>query len=52
VLSGALDDLVSDPEGARRARESAEQAARSRPVEAMAGAFAEAVAPLWEFTEP
>ncbi len=52
VLAGALDDLVSDPEGARRARESAEQAARERPVEAMASAFAEAVAPLWEFTEP
>jgi glycosyltransferase involved in cell wall biosynthesis len=52
VLSGALRDLVADPDGARRARESAEQAARSRPVEGMATAFAEAVAPLWEFTEP
>ena len=52
VLAGAVRDLVADPDGAHRARESAEQAARERPVEGMAAAFAEAVAPLWEFTEP
>jgi glycosyltransferase involved in cell wall biosynthesis len=51
VLSGAIRDLVEDPAGAARARASAEQAARGRPVEAMAAAFADAVAPLWEFTE-
>jgi len=47
VLTAALHDLVSDRDGARRARESAERAARERPVAAMAGAFADAVAPLW-----
>jgi glycosyltransferase involved in cell wall biosynthesis len=52
VLSGAIRDLVQDPEGAARARASAERSAGERPVEAMADAFADAVAPLWEFTEP
>jgi glycosyltransferase involved in cell wall biosynthesis len=52
VLAGAVRDLVADAEGARLARASAERAARERPVDAMAIAFARAVAPLWEFTQP
>ncbi len=51
VLSGAVADLVEDPEGAARARASAEHAALSRPVGAMAARFADAVAPLLEFTQ-
>ena len=46
VLSDAITDLVEDPDGAARARASAEQAAVSRPVGAMAARFADAVAPL------
>jgi glycosyltransferase involved in cell wall biosynthesis len=52
VLSAAVADLVEDPDGAARARDSAERAALSRPVGAMAASFADAVAPLLEFTEP
>jgi glycosyltransferase involved in cell wall biosynthesis len=52
VLSDAIADLVEDAEGAARARASAERAALSRPVGAMAARFADAVAPLLEFTQP
>ena len=52
VLTGAIRDLVADADGARRARESAEQTASEWTVEAMATSFADLVAPLWEFTEP
>lgn len=46
VLAHAIRDLVEDPEGAARARASAERAARSRPADEMAARFADAVAPL------
>jgi glycosyltransferase involved in cell wall biosynthesis len=52
VLAEAIADLVEHPDGAARARASAEQAALARPVAAMARRFADAVAPLLEFTQP
>ena len=51
VLSDAVSDLVADRDGAAVARESAERAARSRPVGEMAARFADAVAPLMSFTQ-
>lgn len=56
VVGAAVRDLVQDPSGAAPARASAAAAARARPPAAMAAAFADVVAPLFEspeqFTEP
>jgi glycosyltransferase involved in cell wall biosynthesis len=52
VLGRAVADLVADPEGNRRARESAHRAAAARPVSAMAARFADLVEPLLSFTQP
>jgi glycosyltransferase involved in cell wall biosynthesis len=57
TLRSAVRDLVTDRDGARRARASAEAAAAARPPARMASEFARMIAPLMgraavEFTEP